>query len=267
MFSNPRAPILALVLAAFLFLASQGSASATIQPRGLHLVGAAQMIGETVRLTSAEYATAGAVWNEEQVDVQGYFSTEFRFAITAEGGLQNPVDGEYGADGLVFVIQNYSIDALGLNGAGLGYEHIANSIALEFDTWLNSEVAQPDFNDPDGHHVSLHTRGTQPNSPNEIYSIGCVSYPTLVTVDEHVAKVTYESGVMKVYIDDLIAPVMTVPIDIPAVLDLNDGKAWLGFTSSTGDAWENHDLLEWTIEEVPVPAGKPTWGGMKALYR
>ena len=39
---------------------------------------------------------------------------------------------------------------------------ISNSIAIEFDTSHNI-----DFGDPDDNHISVHTRGLLPNSPDQ----------------------------------------------------------------------------------------------------
>ena len=46
-----------------------------------------------------------------------------------------------GADGFAFVLQNDRRFALGEGGMSLGYGGIANSLAVEFDTYYNPEPA------------------------------------------------------------------------------------------------------------------------------
>ena len=77
--------------------------------------------------------------------------------------------GNIGADGFTFVIQNSDSSlfggggssALGSTGGGLGYAGIPNSLAVEFDTWFN-----PVLGDPNGNHISVHTAGTLQNTDN-----------------------------------------------------------------------------------------------------
>lgn len=259
-----------IVLAGALFgllMLRAGAAEGGDVPFGnLQLVGDAQLIGDRIRLTGATYDLNGAVWDVDQVDVQSSFVTQFSFAITEEGGLPNQVDGTTGADGIAFVIQNHSAMAIGVGGADLGFGGVPNSIAIEFDTWMNHGASPPEYNDPDGSHISVHTCGMGPNSADEACSLGSISYPALVEIDEHVAKIAYESGLLQVYLDDLSHPILSVDIELSEVLSLNEGRAWVGFTSSTGAAYENHDIFDWSIEESPVPTRAVTWGQVKAAF-
>jgi len=237
------------------------------ESRGLHFVGDAQLIGDWVRINHVALNLSGAFWYDEQVAVQSGFVTQFRFAITEEGGAVEPSEGTDGADGFAFVIQNDTEYAIGSFGHDLGYGGIPNSIAIEFDTWRNHEGSGPPLDDPNGYHISVQTRGTVPNSPHHDYSLGWVSCPELVTVDEHNAVVSYEPGLLEIYVDDFSVPILAVVVDIAELIVLNEGRAWTGFTGSTGDAWENHDILDWSIDGTPVPTTRLTWGGVKALYR
>ncbi len=267
MIRESQALVLTAIAVGLLFPPGRAAGADDLAGRDLHLVGDAEVIGDRVRLTQASEYLTGAVWEGEQVEVQSGFVTQFSFAITEQGGFHNPVDGTDGADGIAFVVQNHSVGVIGETGEDVGYGGIPNSIAIEFDTWMNHGASPPEFHDPDGYHISVHTLGTAPNSADEACSLGRVSYPTLVTVDEHVAKVSYMPGTLAVYVDDLLQPVLTVSIDLGSILNLNEGRAWLGFTASTGAAFEIHEIFDWSIEELPVPAKSRTWGGVKALYR
>jgi len=69
-------------------------------------------------------------------------------------------------------------------------------------------------------------------------------------------------GTLAVYIDDADTPALVVPVPRPltSVLDASHGRAWVGFTASTGsDIWQTHDILAWTfrslrLDEPATPA-------------
>jgi hypothetical protein len=71
----------------------------------------------------------------------------FQFRFTNAGGISP-------ADGIAFVLQTVN-NNVGGAGGGLGYVGIANSVAVEFDTFNNG----PAFGDPNGNHVAIDTGG------------------------------------------------------------------------------------------------------------
>jgi hypothetical protein len=130
------------------------------------------------------------------------------------------------------------------------YSHIslANSLAVEFDTWCN-------LYDPNGNHVSVHTRGTDPNSSDEAFSLGsATAIPNMSDGNVHTVKINYVPGTMRIFLDNLMTPVLEVSVDLESTLNLDGGQAWVGFTAATGGAKENHDLLNWSFTE-PVDQG------------
>lgn len=55
-------------------------------------------------------------------------------------------------------------------------------------------------------------------------------------------------GTLVIFIDEGIAtdtPLMALPINLSLLLSLQDDKAFVGFTSSTGRFYEKHDILSW----------------------
>jgi hypothetical protein len=219
---------------------------------GLRLNGDAAHFGNRLRLTPARGSQSGSAWFIVPQFIEDGFETGFQFQITE---LIND-----GADGLAFVIQNSSISALGALGGCMGYSGdgdycsdcdgwwcspppgIANSIAIEFDTWLNPDP----FNDPNDNHVSVHTRGMLPNSPEERFSLGVTTnIPNMKDGNVHTVIIGYIPGEMAIYVDDFTSPCLVVPLDLASVLSLSNGEAFVGFTSGTGWAAENHDILSW----------------------
>ena len=65
----------------------------------------------------------------------------------------------------------------------------------------------------------------------------------------HRVRVVYDAAAteLRIYVDDLATPALTVDIDIAATLTLDAGAAWVGFTSATGGGFENHDVLDWSL--------------------
>ncbi len=209
------------------------------------LVGSAMQYQNKIRLTTNDIWQAGAMWyNKKQFITKG-FETIFNFEITNQTSISL---GE-GADGIAFLIQNDNSSAIGDYGGAIGYGHhsnvdgISNSIAIEFDTWQN-----PESNDPNDNHISINTRGLSPNDQNHIYSFGSYILTNNISDDKvHTAKITYLNKYLKVFIDNLTMPLVTIPLSLEDILNLDNGKAWIGFTSSTGLATENHDIINWSF--------------------
>lgn len=172
---------------------------------GLNLVGSASQFGAVLRLTPAIRSQAGAAWFTTPQDFLGGFDTTFSFNIS---GASSPP-----ADGLAFVIQNShaGISALGINGGGIGFSGISNSLAVEFDTFFNSG-----FHDPSVPHVSVMTRGQQPNSPDHaLAQLG--STPVASLSGAHTARILYAPGTLSVFFDDLVSPILTVSVDLAEI--------------------------------------------------
>ena len=124
-----------------------------------HFVGKAKLFNKRIRLTDATYNQGGGIWLKEKRNVAQDFSIQIGFQITQPGNS--------GADGIAFVIQNQKSDAIGIFGGGIGYAGIPNSIAIEFDTYPNSE-----YRDPNDNHIGIQTRGKNANSADHAITLG-----------------------------------------------------------------------------------------------
>jgi hypothetical protein len=65
----------------------------------------------------------------------------------------------------------------------------------------------------------------------------------------HAVGYKHGLGVLKVFVDDMSGPALTVPMNMGAFLDLEGGMAWVGFTASTGESYQNHEVLSWVFYE------------------
>jgi len=54
-------------------------------------------------------------------------------------------------------------------------------------------------------------------------------------------------GVLRVFLDNVGTPILTVNVNLSTLLSLNDGSAWVGLTGATGGSTENNDILNWTF--------------------
>lgn len=222
---------------------------------GLNLVGNAVRSGNRLDVTPSAFGQVGSAWHATKQNVENGFETTFQFQISDRGGI----GGDFGGDGFAFVIQNQSLSALGDGGGGLGYSGISNSVAIEFDTLQNG-------GEPDSNHVDVHTLGTLPNCSHGGCSIGRTSaIPFLADGAVHTVKISYGSASMSIFIDNLAVPVLTVPLNLASILNLDNGQAWLGFTAATGYAWQKHEILNWSFDPeqpgscVAPPSGMVAW--------
>src|SRR5579864_3601755 len=228
---------------------------------------AAQYNGNILRLTPASQGPVGTAWFNTQQYVAKGFSTEFTFQISNTGNNIYP----FPADGLAFVIQNQGTNATGPGGGGIGYGSIdgsgtgiTNSLAVEFDTYLNTY-------DPNANHVSIQSCGTMPNSADET---GChlggntsLTFNdqtiTLADGNPHTVRIDYTPaapGCGEVCINTLQVTLdgnalfggagLSVP-ELNSSLGLNNGNAWVGFTAATGALVENNDILSWSFTPAP----------------
>ena len=200
-------------------------------------------------MTPARNFTQGQAWLARKVDLNADLVSDFSIRFTEQGGSQ-------GADGMTFAIQNTSATASGVVGGGLGYDGLANSIVVELDTFDNGVGA----GDADGNHVSVHTGGSGPNGPSSDTLRGAAHLaPDLEDGAIHRVRVVYDAAAteLRIYVDDLATPALTVDIDIAATLSLDAGAAWVGFTSATGGGFENHDVLDWASALAPAPRVLP----------
>jgi len=240
-------------------------------PLGLTMVGNASLTANRLRLTEAAENQVSAVWLNSRADVQNGFTTSFQFQITDRGG--HSPDWEEGvvndgADGFTFTIQNAGTTAMGLYASGIGYYGIANSLSIEFDTWNN----KPSYCEPNGNHIAVQSLGTAANQPEHCPGPGSatlgIASPVLDMSNGTIYNVmiAYLPGALSVYFNDMSTPLLTVAVNLGTLLDLENGRdAFIGFTSSTGGAFENHDIIQWSYSGVPEPGTMLLTGGALML--
>src|ERR1700722_2380937 len=135
-----------------------------------------------LRLTPDSGATTGSAWFNTAQPVGSAFSTTFTFQLS---GSHPSIDGP--ADGIAFMIQNSGLNGLGPIGCGLGFGAspegnctsaggIANSLAVEFDTYQNTDIA-----DVSNSHVAIQSCGTGQNSVDALCRLADINLLGLTT--------------------------------------------------------------------------------------
>ncbi|KAL7690720.1 putative concanavalin A-like lectin/glucanase domain superfamily [Plasmopara halstedii] len=182
----------------------------------------------------------------------------------------------HGGDGLAFVLHSHKngTATLAEMGSNMGFSGLENSLAIKFDTWFNDDnVGEDVFYD----HVAIYSRGQSSNVELESARISAAAVHDLADGKMHVVKIRYYSelkleylaffsattnlvkfikdvsegrrvGTLLVFMDEGIEkdiPILAIPINLAATLRLDSDEASIGFTASTSNSWQKHDVLGW----------------------
>ncbi len=252
----------AFLLLAFSVLAGPALAQQTINFPNFCSVSAFTLNGQTaslnpnaqcvLRLTSGLGASGSAFLTSTfSLASDASFSTFFSFKIPNPVGGSD-VDGQ-GADGIVFAVQTVSNTAGG-GGGGIGYSGISNSVGVELDTWNNGSG---DANS--GNHIGIDLNGSVNSAaltpiPGR-FNDGNVWF---VWVDYNGVTDLLEARVATTAARPA-SPSVSFTVNLPAVLGTNN--AFVGFTSGTGAAGGDHEIVSWNLVGSFQPIGQtPTTG-------
>ena len=220
--------------------------------------------GTVLRITPASGGQSGAAYQTTPVTLGagGTFSTTFDFRFTSPSF--NP------ADGITFVLAA-ATTGLGGAGSGLGYAGVPNSVAIEFDTYLNGGA------DSSSNHVSIDTGGSVSDSNLvNLYGIGNCSGGNesqsgcMANGDLWRVLIGFDGTNLSASAWDMTgAHAQATPFTVYTNLPLNVASylgttsAFVGVTGSTGGQYENQDIVSWQFADTtqlatsaPEPA---TW--------
>jgi hypothetical protein len=240
-----------LVLSSFAFVAATQASSINFNDfssvSGLTMNGNAGQSGNVLRLTSAGGYQSGSAFSTTTLALNNLnsFSTRFQFQITNSGGISD--ENGTGADGLVFVVQTVS-NNVGGAGGGIGYQGINPSVGIEFDSWNNGG-----WDDNNGNHVGIDLNG----NIDSVVQTGVL--PKFNDGNIWTAWVDYNGSTnqleVRVNQTGLRPGAATLAYNVNLSTVLGTPNAYVGFTSGTGAAWGNHDILNWNFESNYAPIG------------
>lgn len=214
--------------------------------------------GKVMRVAPAGGNQVGSFFLTNQVNVGG-FSTAFTFRMSAKSGITDGFSN--GADGITFVLQTVGATAIGNAGSGIGYENIgARSVAVEFDTFKNGGAV----NDPSTNHLGINTGGSVTSLVTANVS------PDFDNNTLWTAWIDYNGTTLEVRVSNNStrpsAATLTSNLNLLQSTLLNSTTAFVGFTSATGGAHANHDIVGWAFQDsysasgISVPTAVPEPG-------
>ncbi|XVU23807.1 L-type lectin-domain containing protein [Actinoplanes sp. CA-054009] len=184
-----------------------------------------------LRLTAGGYKQMGSAWSTRKLDVTRSFESNFRAYLH---------HGEPGADGVAFVVQSKGPRALGGWGGGLGYRGIKPSVAIEFDTWQNT-------NDPSSNHLAVVMGG------NPDFQAGTAESGIPLYGKPFAARVVYDAdeSLLQIYVKSLSAGAeeqLALEQEVNLADEIDGSSAWVGFTAATGTALSKQDIYSWSVD-------------------
>lgn len=197
-------------------------------------VGDAASIGNNCyRITDDIEWQVGGVWYDNPIDFDEDFIIDYKNNFGS-----NDVNG---ADGMALVFKTTSAAVIGGAGGGVGYEGIANSLIVEFDTWQNTAPN----NDPAYDHLSIMINGNAIHSnPNNL--AGPVP-PTSTTTNmedgqDHNIKIVWTASTQtfEVFFDCELR--LSLIRDIKNTIFGGDSTVYFGFVGSTGGSSNLHQV-------------------------
>ena len=242
---------------------------------------------------------AGAAWTTTLFDVADSFTASFDFRMSDPTGHLDS-DGS-GGDGIAFVIQDSTVPAsnsgiagasgvgdtaIGRGAGGMGFFGIYDSLAVMLDTYQNNYA----YGDPNGNYIAVNTRGTDfnvphhfctdgqlttdPSQPPDLPGVTCTKNPGLgltgllpTLLDDgniHNLTLVYVPGTLDISLDSV--QVLSVPVNLADTLSLAGGTdAYLGFSAGTRGAYQNQDILDFSVVTVPEPGTGQQWLGALAV--
>ncbi|MEZ4777748.1 MAG: gliding motility-associated C-terminal domain-containing protein [Bacteroidia bacterium] len=179
--------------------------------------------GDCFRLTTPGTFQNASVWYLNQVNISQSFDLLFQVKLGCNDAN--------GADGMAFVLQRVST-SVGSAGGGLGYAGISPSIAIELDTWQNT-----DLNDPTYDHMAVLRNGSiAHNNANNLAGPVPISgaTPNVEDCNYHDFRVTWnaDSMILRAYFDCLLR--ITYSGNIIQSTFNNNPMVYWGFTAATG---------------------------------
>src|SRR5689334_16081277 len=179
-------------------------------------------------LTDAVATQSGSVWNKIKINLNQSFDYKFNVNLGSK-------DAD-GADGMVFVLQNISVN-IGTTGEGLGFSGVKPSIGVLIDTWQNANQ-----NDPAYDHISINRDGdVNHSSANNLAGpVRALSNSDNIEDGQfHVLRIIWDATTKNLSAQvDGVDRVQTT-IDLVGQVFNNDPEVFWGFTAATGGS-TNH---------------------------
>ncbi len=199
---------------------------------------------QRLRLSWNDFGHIGSAWHSQKQSVTQGFSTGFQFQFAYPQGV--------GGDGLAFIVQNTPQAEklrVGVNGSP------KNALNVSIHSYQNA-------GDPSNAFLAIRD-GSKTLAICDLHQR--TGLASLADGRIHTLQVDYSPGSLDVHFD-YVQVIKNLKVDLTKLenggaVD-SDGKAWLGFSASTGEMakftsqnhTENHDILSWTFLPIRLSA-------------
>ncbi|MBX7051795.1 MAG: gliding motility-associated C-terminal domain-containing protein [Flavobacteriales bacterium] len=166
----------------------------------------------------------GTVWYSDQLNLNENFTLEFLMNFGS-------IDSD-GADGMVFVLQTVGTSAIGVNGAGMGFQGFNPSFGIEFDTFNNSESG-----DLVSDHVAFLRDGVVDHNASQNLAGPVSASSTTSNIEDgndHIIRIVWNavSYSMELYVDCNLR--LSLQQNLVTSIFGNNANVYWGFTGATG---------------------------------
>lgn len=172
-------------------------------------------------LTQPQLNQSGSVWNANKISLQQSFNFWFNVYL---GCNDSP-----GADGIVFLLQPLST-SVGTSGAGMGFAGVSPSIGIVLDTYLNTDLGDPDFD-----HISIQSNGNISHA-NDLAGPVTLSAGgnNIEDCQWHRLRISWDAGTqwLRAYFDGVLR--VEKQLDLVSTIFNNDPMVYWGFSGATG---------------------------------
>ncbi|WP_111683362.1 L-type lectin-domain containing protein, partial [Winogradskyella tangerina] len=194
---------------------------------------ASDLGGNCYQITPDLLNQSGGVWYDNPID----FDEDFTIYYQNNFGTKDA----NGADGMALVFKRTETPVIGGLGGGLGFDGIAESLIVEFDTYFNGEN-----NDLTSDHVAILRDGV-PNHGVAFNNLAgpVQASPTNPNIEDgvdHDIKIQWNATtqIFDVYFDCDLR--LSLNLDIKASVFSNDDTVYFGFVGSTGGLSNLHEV-------------------------
>jgi hypothetical protein len=202
--------------------------------------GSSAIVMDVANLTYGMNQT-GSIFSNTRIAF-GSFTTTFEVRLH-EGSQPNY------ADGFTFVLQANSPTALGMGGAGIGYQGIGHSAAVKFSTYKHP-------GDPSDSTTGLVLNGANPGGGISTIPSGVL----LNSQDIKLVTLSYDGSLLQERIQDIdTGQVFIASYVVNLAQVLGTDTAYVGFTGATGSGgfWQIEDILSWQFTSLAAVPGAP----------
>jgi len=168
-----------------------------------------------IRLTPDEPYLTGSAWFQQAIDLSQGFEMRMSLVLGSKD-LQ-------GADGIVFVF--HPAKQTGFRGEGMGFAGLRPSLGIEFDTYRNDHLA-----DPDADHLAVMQHGRSFHSnPEYVVPLG-----NLEDGERHPLQISWSprAGELEVRLDGV--RIATYPAELITGTFGSTTQVYWGMTAATG---------------------------------